>query len=365
MTASPPLSIVEQAFPKQWLIGPSPFLRGRDKVVDRLFYGVFHHRRTQLLSGPDGAGKTITLQRLQRRLRGRRTLIALDGNAIEDGQGLLVALCNALEQQPRPAKAIIDACLQARLKALAGQDRAVVLLIDDGDTLSDETLGTIVDWSRGDGERGHYPLTTIISGRPPLAERLTTEPRYQQGDRPGYWLEVALQPLSLVGTGRYLQQRISRAGIRAPGPFDRARTKAIQRQSGGWPGAIDALARDLLQQETQTIRRARQLRSPPNQDEQQPRRNLSGLLLVLLLALVAWWYRVPLLERPAWENRDRVVEWLQEQGQALTQYLPEGKQPGAISDAVVHDPGKHDGTALPDSDESTPESGYNPRPTTD
>jgi type II secretory pathway predicted ATPase ExeA len=354
MTATPSPFIV-QAFPEQWLVCPSPFLHGRNKVVDRLFYGVFHHRRTQLLSGPDGAGKSIALQRLQWRLHGRRTLVTLDGADIDGDQGLLLALCNALAQQPRPARTIVNACLQARLKTLAEQDLAVVLLIDNGDTLSDEALNTIREWSRADSELEQYPLTVIVSCRPPLAERLATDPRY--------WVEVALKPLSLVGTGRYLQQRISRAGIRAPGPFDRAATKAIQRQSGGWPGAIDVLARDLLQQDTHSIRRYRRAPRAPDKARRQPRRNLSGLLLVLLLTLLAWWYRTPLLERPVWENRDRAVAWLQEQGQTLVQYLHDDTKPLTIPAMTSNTPTTRiSSLRVPVGDGSATESGYTAHP---
>ena len=246
----------------------------------------------------------------------------------------MLALCNALEQQPRPAQAIIDACLQARLKALAKQGRAVVLLIDDGDALPAEALETIRDWTQGDGERGHYPLTAIISCRPPLAKRLAADSRY--------WLDRPLYPLSLVGTGRYLQQRISRAGIRAPGPFDRAATKAIQRQSGGWPGAIDALARDLLQQNTGAILRYRRAPRPPGETHRQPRRNLSALLLLLLLALLAWWFRTPLLERPLSENRDRAVEWLQEQARTVIEHLPNGAETMTIPAVIDNTPSSRD-----------------------
>lgn len=354
MTANTSTSLVDQAFPEQWPIGPSPFLRGRDQLVDRLLYGVFHHRRTQLLSGPDGAGKTIALQRLQRRLRGRRTLVTLDGGEIEGQQGLLVSLCNALDQQPRPAKAIVSACLQARLKALADQGLAVVLLIDDGDTLSSEALDTICDWTRADGEHGRYPLTVVISCRPSLSERLVADPRY--------WQDLPLKPLSLLGTGRYLQQRLDHAGIRTPGPFDRAHTKAILQQSGGWPGAIDALARDRLLQEPRTVQR-RRMRRPPGERGQPPRRNLSGLLLLLLLALLAWWYRAPLLEKPLWENRDRVVEQLQTLGQTLVEHWLD-QTPSATGPDTSHVSSSAAATgdnAQQDDTQPSVESGYNAR----
>lgn len=272
-------TIADQAFPEQWVICPEPFLSGREKAVDRLLYGVLHHHRIQLLSGPAGAGKSIALRRLEKRLRGRLLLICVDAAATADKTMLLRQLGNGINASTNGDG--LDDAISERLRQLTDEGKSALLLIDNGDELDQDSLTALLALSQAGQPRPEAPLAVVIACSTGFAAERTADRRYWQG--------VALSALSLVGTGRYLQDRLSRVGIRGQRPFNRAVVEAIHAQTGGWPGAIDEQARATLSDSgplllSTEFRLSRRMR-------------VTGLLLLLLvLAGLGWKFREPLRE---------------------------------------------------------------------
>lgn len=266
---APPDAIASQAFPNDWPNGPEPFLRARDKTVDRLLHGVFHHRRIQLLSGPAGAGKRTALRRLRQRLDGRRTLVNLDADARDGAPPPADRLADRLAAalaETTPG----DGPLRARLEELDRRGHTVLLLLEAGDRLPNATLQTLCDWCRDPS----LPLSVVLSCAPSLAAELAEDRRY--------WEPVPLHPLSRLGTARYLRGRLQRAGVQGDGPFTTEQVEEIHRRSGGWPGLIDPLARERVEQSDRRLLRT-------------ARRGSRGRLLlwIALLAamLLAWQHR--------------------------------------------------------------------------
>lgn len=277
-------TIAGRAFPSEWVTCPAPFLESREKRVDRLLYGLFHHQRIQLLSGPAGAGKSIALRRLEKRLRDRLLTVCIDAADITDQRALLRQIGDATDSHfGEPGSARSDAAsrvdaISRRLQQLADDGQRVVLLLDNAEQLDAASIGSLLELARTEQAPAAGALGVVLACLPEFTA--------DHSDR-RHWEPVPLQPLSLAGTGHYLQQRLCRAGIRGHGPFNRAVVENIHAQSGGWPGNIDQQARETLGNASHNLLHT-EIRFG------RTARIITVLLGLLIMAALAWWYQQPL-----------------------------------------------------------------------
>ena len=275
-------TIADRAFPSEWITCPSPFLDGREKRVDRLLYGLFHHQRIQLLSGPAGAGKSIALRRLEKRLRDRLLTLFVDANDTH-GQDALLRLIgdatgshfDAADSSNGNATSKLTT-ISRRLQQLADDGQRVLLLVDNAEQLDADSLSSLLQLARTRQPATPAALGIVLACLPEFTAEHT--------DR-RHWEPVLLKPLSVAGTARYLQDRLSRAGIRGYGPLNRAMVEDIHAQSGGWPGNIDQQARKRLGDINRHLLNTRMGR----------RRSPASLVILFALAIIA---------ALAWHNRE-------------------------------------------------------------
>ncbi|WP_103103083.1 AAA family ATPase [Pseudomonas sp. LFM046] len=200
--------------------------------------GQLHHlaRYSQLMlvvSGPHGSGKTLLRQALvaSTNKQAVQSVVVSARSSVEAG-GLLRQIAQGLNIAQADLHSILA---QIGQLALTGQE--VYLLVDDAEELDDASLDHLLALTQGNGEaRAHV----FLFGEDALLARLDA---LAEGEERFHVIE--LQPYNPEETREYLAQRLEGAG-RGVDLLSEEQAEEIHLQSGGWPGAINQVARDLL-----------------------------------------------------------------------------------------------------------------------
>lgn len=200
--------------------------------------GQLHHlaRYSQLMlvvSGPHGSGKTLLRQALvaSTNKQAVQSMVVSARNSAEAG-GLLRQIAQGLNIAQADVRSILAQVAQL---TLTGQE--VYLLVDDAEELDDASLDNLLALAEGNVEaRTHV----FLFGEDSLLARLDA---LAEGEERFHVIE--LQPYSPEETREYLSQRLEGAG-RGVELLSDAQVEDIHLQSGGWPGSINQVARDLM-----------------------------------------------------------------------------------------------------------------------
>jgi DamX protein len=239
--------------------------------------GQLHHlaRYSQLLllvCGPLGSGKTLLRQALVASTNKQAVhSVVVSAQGAADAAGILRQVAQGLQVQQSEPEAILA---QVGQLALTGQD--VYVLVDDAEQLSDAALASLLALAAGTSEgRPHV----FLFAEPELIARLE---RLADGEECFHAIE--LQPYSEDETREYLAQRLEGAG-RGLELLADEQVSAIHEQSGGWPGAINQVARDSL---IEAMRVQRGAARRAGFAFNLPRKHLLALAVVGLGVLAAW-----------------------------------------------------------------------------
>ncbi|TBU76181.1 SPOR domain-containing protein [Phytopseudomonas daroniae] len=200
--------------------------------------GQLHHlaRYSQLLlvvTGPEGSGKTLLRQALvasTNKQAVHNVVVSAQGAA--DPATLMRHIAQGLNTQQTDRASLLA---QVGQLSLTGQE--VYLLIDDAEELSEAALEALLVLAQGDSEgRPHVFLfadSDLISRLDALA------------DAEEVFHVIELQPYTEDETREYLALRLDGAaqGIEL---FSDEQIELIHERSGGWPGEINRVARDVL-----------------------------------------------------------------------------------------------------------------------
>ncbi len=200
--------------------------------------GQLHHlaRYSQLLllvTGPEGSGKTLLRQALVASSNKQAVQsVVVTPQSTMDASALLAQIAQALNSQDADFDGIMAQVVQL---ALTGQE--VYLLVDDAERLTGAAVETLLRLAAGTPEaRPHV----FLFGEPALAGRLEA---LSEGEERHH--AIALQPYEEDETREYLALRLEGAGSGIECLNDEQIAR-IHDQSGGWPGAINQVARDEL-----------------------------------------------------------------------------------------------------------------------
>lgn len=199
--------------------------------------GQLHHlaRYSQLLlvvTGPEGSGKTLLRQALVASTNKQAVQSVVIAQGITGGEALLRQVAQGLSLTTADPRSILA---QVSQLALTGQE--VYLLVDDADQLDDAALRVVLTLAAGDGEgRPHVFL---------FAEQALLERLAALADGEECYHAIELQPYTEDETRDYLAQRLEGAG-QGIEVLNEEQVEEIHQRSGGWPGAINGEARELL-----------------------------------------------------------------------------------------------------------------------
>jgi len=192
------------------------------------------------LTGEVGTGKT-TLCRLMLDQVPENTRIALILNPMLEPRELLRAICRELGASLPDGDAGLEAlgqCLNERLLRIHAEGERAVLIIDEAQNMSRETLEQVRLLTNLETETDKL-LQIILLGQPELRELLGRASLRQLAQR--ITARYHLAPLGLEETAEYVRHRIRIAGGERC-PFSRGALRTLHHVSGGVPRLINIIA---------------------------------------------------------------------------------------------------------------------------
>lgn len=233
---------------KPFSISPDPrYLYMSQRHADalaHLVFGISESGGFIQLTGEVGTGKTTLIRSLLGRLPDK-TEIALILNPQLSTKQFLQAICTELHvpfAQRDTAKGLIDK-LNERLLALHAENRRVVLIVDEAQTMSPALLEQVRLLTNLETEKQKL-LQIILIGQPELREVLSRPEMRQIAQR--ITGRYHLEPLDGPDTAIYVAHRMRVAGGR-PEIFSKRAVRKLYRLSRGLPRLINIIAdRSLL-----------------------------------------------------------------------------------------------------------------------
>jgi len=192
------------------------------------------------LTGEVGTGKT-TLCRLMLEEVPEHTRIALILNPMLEPRELLRAICRELEAEPPAGETGLEAlgqCLNQRLLEIHAAGERAVLIIDEAQNMSRETLEQVRLLTNLETSTDKL-LQIILLGQPELRELLSRPSLRQLAQR--ITARYHLAPLGRSETANYVRHRIQIAGG-SRCPFTAAALRTLHHVSGGVPRLINIIA---------------------------------------------------------------------------------------------------------------------------
>ena len=259
---------------------------GRGEVLDQLTHLAAWARSLVMLTGPEGAGKSLLLEQVIARVAqtGRSIIVRPPVGFLSTGYELLrhVAADLGVKVTDGLDEAGLQRVAMQQIVAELASDRSTLLLLDDAHELSADVLRTVARLV--DEARDSRGLNVLLAGEPSLPDQLRKATPAREN-----WHEIRLRPFALNDMRSFLRQRLpqSAAGL------DTSGMNALARKTGGWPGRILAVFNGQPRKRSSWPRRIPLLHV--------------GLLLVLTAALATavWFQRfreVPVTP-PAVNNR--------------------------------------------------------------
>jgi len=228
---------------KPFSLSPDPryfFLsESHREALAHLLYGIEQGEGFIAIIGEVGTGKTTLCRALIQRL-GQGTEIAFLWNPELSGLDLLRAISHefALPSEGRSLGQLQEQ-LNRFLLEKKREERRVLLVIDEAQNLSDQTLEQIRLLSNLETDRFKL-LQIVLLGQPELEVRLGRDELRQLRQRIGVWWRLA--PLSQQETGEYVAHRLRIAsGGQGTQLFASAALREVYRRSGGIPRLVNAI----------------------------------------------------------------------------------------------------------------------------
>jgi len=224
-------------------IAPDPrylFMSERHReALAHLLYGVQGGGGFVLLTGEIGAGKT-TVSRCFLEQVPPLCQVAYVFNPRQTVSELLASICQEFGVEV-PAdgsvKALVDA-LNTFLLTSHAHGRSSVLIIDEAQALSADVLEQLRLLTNLETHERKL-LQIVLIGQPELRTMVASPGLEQLAQR--VIARYHLGPLSATDTARYVQHRLSVAGLAGPVPFDSAALQRVHERSRGVPRRINLL----------------------------------------------------------------------------------------------------------------------------
>jgi len=189
------------------------------------------------VTGEVGTGKTLLCRKLLNALEEDFDTVYIP-NPYMNCNALLIAVIAEMGIADKLEKDNFLACINQQLIENARQSRGTVIILDEAQSLPEETLEAIRLLSNL--ETGKQKLVQIILfGQPELDTMLAKSSIRQLQQRIMH--SYQLQPLCETSIRSYLQHRVKAAGYSGPELFDAAAQRRLYKISRGIPRVINVL----------------------------------------------------------------------------------------------------------------------------
>jgi general secretion pathway protein A len=227
---------------KPFALSPDPrflYLAGSHReALAHLLYGIEEGEGFISVTGEVGTGKTTLCRTLLERLDGD-TELAFLFNPSRTALELLQSIC---AEFGLPAEGLARRSLMVQLNAFLverkRQGRRVLLIIDEAQTLSDNTLEQVRLLSNLETSREKL-IQILLLGQPELDRKLDGRGLRQLRQRIS--VRWKLEPLSAQETRAYVRHRLSVAAGEPKDLFSEAALREVHRRTGGVPRLVNQL----------------------------------------------------------------------------------------------------------------------------
>jgi general secretion pathway protein A len=231
---------------KPFQITPNPAFLYRsskhDTALTYLEYGLTENVGFILLTGEIGSGKTTLVQYILGRLESDIEAAVIFNTNVSAEELLSLILQEFEITRPAGGKADVLTALNAFLIDRYARRKRVLLIIDEGQNLSDEALEEVRMLSNLQSDNQSL-LQIMLVGQPELITRLKQPSMRQFSQRIA--ASYHLTGLNREETEKYIAHRLRKAGGRAA-LFTPAAVDIIYKLSGGIPRAINLVCQAAL-----------------------------------------------------------------------------------------------------------------------
>lgn len=192
------------------------------------------------ITGEVGTGKTLLCRKFMATL-GEGFVTAYIPNPYLEPRTLMLALADELEvelERDVGQHQVLKAITQ-RLLALAGQDKRVVLCLDEAQAIPVESLEALRLLTNLETEKRKL-LQIVLFGQPELNRKLELESIRQLAQRITF--HYHLGPLSRDDLDYYVAHRLRVAGFGGARLFTRGAIRGLYKASGGVPRLVNIMA---------------------------------------------------------------------------------------------------------------------------
>jgi MSHA biogenesis protein MshM len=196
------------------------------------------------VTGEVGTGKTLICRQLLR-LLDDSFVTAYIPNPFLNPVALRMALAEELgiEFARNVGQHRLLQLISDRLIELAGEDKQIVLLLDEAQAMPDDSLEALRLLTNLETEKRKL-LQVVLFGQPELDTRLSQRKLRQLKQRIVF--SYALEPLSPAGLARYIEHRLHVAGYRGRTLLTRRAIKQLYRRSRGIPRLVNLVCHKSL-----------------------------------------------------------------------------------------------------------------------
>ena len=211
----------------------------RGATLEALLYAITHDEGIVKVSGEVGSGKTMLCRVLMERLPQQVQTILLSNPALTRDE-LLFAIAEELELRTQSDHlSLLLIKLQEHLISMYGENRRVVLLIDEAHAMPQETLEQVRLLSNLESSHAKL-LQIVLFGQPELDAHLNLPHMRQLKERITH--SFRLEPLLRADIVAYIDFRMRAAGYRGPNVFTPNAVRRIVGASEGLTRRVNILA---------------------------------------------------------------------------------------------------------------------------
>jgi type II secretory pathway predicted ATPase ExeA len=254
------------------------FERGNRKAyLDQLRHLSQWTQRVLLVTGPQGAGKSVLYRRLSAGLEPRAKAARVNGSLVTTAREILAAVAQGygIAVPGNANTQLLASVIAAHVQDQEAAERPCVTMIDDAESLEPRALEVLVELTLV------CSMRLVLFGEPRLVAAVESCSRKHECS----WQEIQLAGLSGQDSRDYLEWRFAEAKYRGRLPFTDQQVAEIVRVAEGFPGRMNQLANVLLAKLESGDVRPDRTRFPP------VHRALAGLVALLAGLIYLVWFQ--------------------------------------------------------------------------